>query len=119
MKHIILALSLACCAAAAPVKLVEESPVSVTEPAPGIVLIDFGKVSFGNIEITPPSGATGDFKVHFGEAFADGRINRKPPGTVRYSMAAGNGRAGKRWSWGRPPTRGTRSRVMALIRPPS
>jgi hypothetical protein len=25
--------------------------------------------------------------VHFGEAFKDGRINRKPPGTVRYNLA--------------------------------
>lgn len=34
MKPIILALSLACCAAAAPVKLVEEAPVSVTTATP-------------------------------------------------------------------------------------
>jgi alpha-L-rhamnosidase len=80
MKPIIIALSLAATLHAAPVKLVDEAPVSVTTPAPGILLVDFGKVSFGNIEITPPAGAKGDFKVHFGEAFADGRINRKPPG---------------------------------------
>jgi hypothetical protein len=96
MKPIIAALSLACLASAAPVKLFEESPVSVTEPSPGIVLVDFGKVSFGNIEITPPKGAEGGFKVHFGEAFQDGRINRKPPGTVRYSFAEG------KWTGGKP-----------------
>lgn len=102
MKPIILALSLACIASAAPVKLVEEVPVSVTTPAPGIVLIDFGKVSFGNIEITPPSGAKGDFKVHFGEAFTKGRINRKPPGTVRYSVATGKWDGGKAMAVGPP-----------------
>lgn len=95
MKPIIAALSLACLATAAPVKLVEEAPVTVTAPVSGIILVDFGKVSFGNIEITPPSGAKGDFKVHFGEAFEKGRINRKPPGTVRYSVAAGKWEGGK------------------------
>jgi hypothetical protein len=81
---------------AAPVELVEQAPGSVTTPAAGIVLLDFGKVAFGNIEITAPEGATGDFKVHFGEAFQDGRINRKPPGTVRYSAVAG------KWTGGKP-----------------
>ena len=95
MKPILTALSLAVTLHAAPVKLFEEAPVSVTEPAPGIVLVDFGKVAFGNIEITPPAGAKGDFAVHFGEAFADGRINRKPPGTVRYSFAEGKWTGGK------------------------
>lgn len=74
---------------AAPVKLFEEVPVEITRPAPDILLLDFGKVSFGNIEITPPEGSKGAFKVHFGEAFQKGRINRKPPGTVRYSVATG------------------------------
>ena len=95
MKSIFVALSLACLASAAPVKLFEEAPVSITTTAPGILWVDFGKVSFGNIEITPPSGAKGDFKVHFGEAFADGRINRMPPGTVRYSFAEGKWEGGK------------------------
>ncbi len=74
---------------AAPVELVEQTPENISRPAEGVILVDFGKVAFGNIEITPPEGAAGDFKVHFGEAFAGGRINRKPPGTVRYSFAEG------------------------------
>jgi len=98
MKSISAILSLACLATlhAAPVELVEQTPVSVTAPAPGIVLVDFGKVAFGNVEITAPNRAAGDFKVHFGEAFQDGRINRKPPGTVRYSVVAGT------WMGGTP-----------------
>ncbi len=71
------------------VELVEQKPVEITNPAKGTVLIDFGKVAFGNLEITPPAGAKGDFKVHFGEKFKNGRIDRKPPGTVRYSVASG------------------------------
>jgi len=67
--------------------LVDEAPVSISTPAAGVILIDFGKVAFGNLRLVPPPGADGSINVHFGEAFSDGRIDRKPPGTVRYSKA--------------------------------
>ena len=51
------------------------------------LLVDFGRVAFGNLQLTPPANATGRIIVHFGEAFTAGRINRKPPGTVRYARA--------------------------------
>ena len=70
---------------AAPVHLVQESPVQITSVAPGVTLVDFGRVAFGNLRLTPPASATNTITVHFGEAFAGGRINRKPPGTVRYA----------------------------------
>jgi len=73
---------------AAPVQLVEQPPVAITTPAPGVWLVDFGRVAYGNLRLTPPAGATGEVTVHFGEAFAHGRINRHPPGSVRYSMVA-------------------------------
>ncbi len=72
---------------AAPTHLVDEPAVEISEPEPGIYLVDFGRVSFANIRLMPPSYVSGEVVVHFGEAFADGRINRKPPGTVRYSQA--------------------------------
>ena len=72
-------------AAAAPTHLVDEAPVSITTVAPGVVLIDFGRVAYGNLRLTPPAGATGKITVHFGEALAEGRIDRQPPGTVRYA----------------------------------
>jgi len=71
---------------AAPVHLVDEAPVKITTTAPGVLLVDFGRVAYGNLQITPPANATGKVTVHFGEALADGRLNRKPPGTVRYAM---------------------------------
>jgi alpha-L-rhamnosidase len=74
--------------AAAPTHLVGQSPVCITNVAPGIILVDFGRVAFGNIQFTPPPGATGEIKVHFGEAFAAGRIDRNPPGSVRYAMTS-------------------------------
>jgi len=75
-------------ATAAPTHLVRQSPVLVTNVAPGVILVDFGRVAFGNVQLTPPPGATGEIKVHFGEAFAQGRIDRKPPGSVRYAVTS-------------------------------
>ncbi len=70
---------------AAPVHLVDEEPVSITTVAPGVMLVDFGRVTFGNLRLTPSAAAQGRVTVHFGEAFRDGRILRQPPGTVRYA----------------------------------
>lgn len=69
------------------VHLVSQKPVSVTEVEPGVYLVDFGKVAFGNLLLRQPAGANRDVIVHFGEAMEKGRINRKPPGTVRYAVA--------------------------------
>ena len=71
----------------APVRLFDEAPVEIRVVGPGVFLVDFGRVAFGNLRLTPPAGATQEIKVHFGEALAQGRINRKPPGSVRYSSA--------------------------------
>ena len=70
---------------AAPVHLVEEAAVKITTVAPGVVLIDFGRVAFGNILINTPQGKPQEITVHFGESMEKDRINRKPPGTVRYA----------------------------------
>lgn len=72
---------------AAPTRLVEQSPVAVTNLGAGIVLVDFGRVAFGNIELKAPPGATNSVTVAFGEALTQGRVNRKPPGTVRFATA--------------------------------
>ena len=72
-------------ARAAPVQLVDEAPVGITTPATGVLLVDFGRVAFGNLSLRPPAGAAGEIVVRFGEALQDGRVNRQPPGTVRYA----------------------------------
>ncbi len=72
---------------AAPVHLVDEKPVTISIVAPGVHLVDFGRVSFANLRLAPPAAAQGNVTFHFGEAFAAGRIDRKPPGTVRYATA--------------------------------
>lgn len=72
---------------AAPIHLVAEAPVAITPLGPGAYLVDFGRVAFGNLRLAPPADAKGTVTVHFGEAMAAGRINRKPPGSVRYARA--------------------------------
>jgi hypothetical protein len=72
---------------AAPVHLVDEAPVSIRRIDSDTILVDFGRASFGNIYLTPQAGADHPVTVHFGEDFKAGRINRKPPGTVRYAVA--------------------------------
>lgn len=75
-------------AQAAPTHLVDEEPVKITQVAPDVILVDFGRVAFGNIRLMPSSKTEGEVTVHFGEDFVEGRVNRKPKGTVRYNTAA-------------------------------
>ena len=72
-------------AGAAPVKLVEQDPVSIAKLPDGEYLLDFGRVAFGNLLVTPAPGSTGEVTIRFGEAMREGRIDRSPPGSVRYS----------------------------------
>lgn len=80
-------LSLTVSAMAAPVHLVDESPVSLQRIDERTVLIDFGKVAFGNLQVSPSNNTGKKLTVHFGEDLRDGRVNRKPPGTVRHAVA--------------------------------
>ncbi|HEX5283236.1 MAG TPA: family 78 glycoside hydrolase catalytic domain [Bryocella sp.] len=85
---VVLVLSVVLAAGAAPVKLVQQDPVSVVKLPDGTYLLDFGRVAFGNLLIQPQPGQTGELTVRFGEAMRDGRIDRNPPGSVRYSEVA-------------------------------
>ncbi len=69
-----------------PVRLFDQKPVRITKIGPATFLVDFGRVAFGNISIQPEKGSNGEITVHFGEAMRNGRIDRTPPGTVRYKM---------------------------------
>ena len=70
---------------AAPTHLVDEPPVQISQTESGVFVVDFGRVAFGNLRLAPPAAAKGSIIVHFGESSVDGRVNRKPPGTVRYN----------------------------------
>lgn len=68
-------------------KISEESPVSIVQDTSGVYIVDFGRVAFGNIRLDSPESSNATITVHFGEDFVNGRVNRKPPGTVRYNRA--------------------------------
>jgi alpha-L-rhamnosidase len=70
---------------AAPVHLVDQAPATITRISADVSQVDFGRVAFGNLSLNPPVGADATITVHFGEAIAGNRIDRKPPGSVRYS----------------------------------
>jgi alpha-L-rhamnosidase len=80
---------------AAPVKLVPEAPQTVKSGNGGAVMIDFGKVAFGNLKLTPPKGMSGSIQVRLGEALQGEKIDRKPPGTVRYAAVTVNVKEGE------------------------
>ena len=67
------------------VELTQQEPVSIKRIDDKVTLIDFGKVAFGNIVMPVPAGR-GTGSVHFGEKLKDGRVDRNPPGTVRYGV---------------------------------
>lgn len=72
---------------AAPVALFTQQPAQLRRISPQVQLVDFDNVAFANLLLTPPTNAQGqEITVHFGEALRDGRIDRKPPGTVRYAV---------------------------------
>jgi hypothetical protein len=73
-------------ARSAPVSLVEQPPGKITIVSNGVALIDFGRVAFGNLSLKPPANASGKITVRFGESLANGRVNRHPPGSVRFAV---------------------------------
>ena len=70
---------------AAEVSLVEQTPVGVTHPSPNVYLVDFGRVAFGNLKLLPPADTKGSVTIRFGEKLLNGRVDTRPPGSVRYS----------------------------------
>ncbi len=71
---------------AASIHLVEQPPVAISKAAPDVFLVDFGQVAFGNLLLAPANvNLSGPITVRFGEALKNGRVDRLPPGSVRYA----------------------------------
>jgi hypothetical protein len=69
-----------------PLQITDEYPVRTTPLGEDLVLIDFGKDAFGRLKVTLSSEKETDtLIVRLGETLRDGRIDRLPPGTVRYA----------------------------------
>jgi hypothetical protein len=66
------------------VELVRQNPIAVTRLTHDTTLVDFGCVAFGNLELQVPDDARGKTTIHFGENLSGQRVDRNPPGTVRY-----------------------------------
>ncbi len=63
------------------------SPVAIKSLANSAWFIDFGKDAFAQLRLTLfGKTATDTILIHLGEAVKDGRINRTPGGTIRYSV---------------------------------
>ena len=108
---------------AAPVHLVDEAPVSIQRINPDIILVDFGRVSFGNIQLMPTASNGQSLTVHFGEDLKNGRINRQPPGTVRYALAEARPNGSETITVAPPPdprnTQNDRPNTPPAVRTPS
>ncbi|MCD7938307.1 MAG: alpha-L-rhamnosidase, partial [Tannerellaceae bacterium] len=62
-----------------------EHPVQIHRPDRNTIWVDFGKAAFGQLVVNLTSETGKDTVViHLGECIAEGRINRKPGGTIRY-----------------------------------
>ncbi len=62
-------------------------PVAIKSLSNSAWFVDFGKAAFGTIRLTLLGKAESDtILVHLGEAQNNGRINRNPGGTIRYSV---------------------------------
>jgi hypothetical protein len=105
-------------ARSAPVQLTEQAPITITNVAPGVILIDFGKVAFGNLILTPPANASNTITIHFGEALSGERIDRQPPGNVRYAVAEAFPAGGKPIRVAPEPNRRNTKQPAAVLTPP-
>lgn len=62
----------------------DERPVSVERLPGGDLAVDFGRASFGQLVLTLDAQQADTIIVRIGEALRDGRLDRKPDGTIRY-----------------------------------
>jgi hypothetical protein len=106
---------------AASIHLIEQTPVVIGKIAPGVFLVDFGRVAFGNLSLTPanehgtPAQAV---IVRFGEALKDGRVDRHPPGSVRYAEVKVAPKGGATVIVA-PPVDGRNTKAPAVLTPAS
>jgi alpha-L-rhamnosidase len=69
-----------------PVRLEVQPSQSIRESSDGVYLVDFERVAFGNLMVTPPAtGGRNEVTFRFGEALENNRVNATPPGSVRFA----------------------------------
>lgn len=105
-------------AAGAPAHLVEQPPAQITSVAPRVMLVDFGRVAFGNLLLMPPTNASGTITARLGEDFKNGRINCEPPGSVRYARVEVTLDGAKPLVVAPPPDQRNTRQPAAVLTPP-
>jgi alpha-L-rhamnosidase len=104
---------------AAWIGLVEQPPVAISKVTPGVFLVDFGRVAFGNLSLTAANAATSKVvTIRFGEALKDGRVDTHPPGSVRYAEVKVAPRGGETVIVA-PPVDARNTRPPAVLTPAS
>lgn len=79
-----------------PLETVEVPAGRLVEKGGGVWAIDFGRQAFGWLELEMESAVEGAVvEVHLGEAWREGALDRKPPGSVRYAQSRVTLRAGR------------------------
>lgn len=69
-----------------PIQKMDEKPIAIAKIGSGHYFIDFGKDAFGRIRVNLFSENENDtVTIHLGEAQKEGKVNRAPGGTIRYS----------------------------------
>ena len=69
-----------------PLQITDELPVQIVNKGNGQTFIDFGRAAYGRLKLTLSSAKETDTViVHLGESLKDGRIDRQPGGTIRYT----------------------------------
>ena len=69
-----------------PLQKQDEYPAEIKPLAGGGYFVDFGKAAFGRVRLVLFGEKQGErIHIHLGEALKEGRIDRKPGGTIRYS----------------------------------
>jgi len=105
-------------ACSAPVQVVEQPPVQITAAASNVFLVDFSRVAFGNLRLNPPPNVAANITVRFGEDLAGGRINRVPPGSVRYAEVEAVLHGDKPLVIAPPPDARNTKQPAAVLTPP-
>lgn len=84
--HFVTAATLDSCTSHQPLVKERQKPQRTTHPAAHVVVCDFGRDAFAQLTLRLHSAVDGDsVTVHLGESAHQGRIDRKPQGTVRYA----------------------------------
>src|SRR5690554_4030458 len=69
-----------------PIQKQDDYPIRINQLDGGTYFADFGKASFGRLRLNLYSETGNDSVIiHLGEARKEGRIDREPGGTIRYS----------------------------------